>query len=225
MRGEDHRHPARLDLVLQGAAEGVDPVGIESGEGLVEDQEVRFVDEGDSELHPLLVTQRERLDRVLRPLGDTQPLHPALRCRVRLPLGDAVQLGHVDQLIAHPHLRVQPPLLRHVADPPPLLRRDRTAAPENLTGIGGEDAEDDPHRRRLAGPVGTDEAEHLAGPDREGDVLQRGLLAIALAQPEQLQRRIAVRSSHRLSSYPGSPLNHHEQARIIRGRGTGAGPF
>ena len=73
---------------------------------------------------------------------------PARRCRGaaihrsrrhhRLRRGDAVQLRHVGAVVAHPHLRVEAALLRHVADPPPLLGADRL----------GRASAPRPHRRR-----------------------------------------------------------------------------
>ncbi|HEX4305167.1 MAG TPA: hypothetical protein VHZ54_03960, partial [Solirubrobacterales bacterium] len=104
-----------------------------------------------------------------------------------------MQARHVDELVAHPHLRVEAALLRHVADAPPRLGVDRRVVPQHPAGIGGEDAEDDPHQRRLAGAVGTDEAEHLARPDREGDAVQRHRLAIFLAQLIEAEDRFTHR--------------------------------
>jgi hypothetical protein len=42
---------------------------------------------------------------------------------------------------------------------------------------------DDPHGRRLAGPVGADEAEHLAGLDGERHAVERDPVAEAPGQP------------------------------------------
>ena len=148
--GEDDRDLALGDLGEEGAAERVDAVGVEAGEGLVEDQQVGFVDQRDAELDPLLVAERERLDRVVGPRRDPEALHPAVRRRARVGLARAVQPRHVEELVVHPHLRVEAALLGHVADAPPRLGVDRRAAPEHLARVGGEDEGDAVQRRRLA---------------------------------------------------------------------------
>ena len=61
--------PRARDLLVQGAAERVDAVGVEAGEGLVEDQQVGLVDQRQRQLHPLLVAERERLDRLVGALA------------------------------------------------------------------------------------------------------------------------------------------------------------
>ena len=68
----------------------------------------------------------------------------------------------VDELVADPHLRVQPALLGHVAEPAAQSRGRRAALPAHLPASAAQHPEHDPHRRRLAGAVGADEAEHLA---------------------------------------------------------------
>ena len=66
-------------------------------------------------------------------------------------------------------------------------RVDGLATPEHLAAIGGQDAHRDPHRGRLAGPVRTDEAEHLPRLDGERDAVERDPVAEAPGQPVQLQ--------------------------------------
>ena len=65
--------------------------------------------------------------------AEPEPLEPALG-RARAPRRVvAVQPREVDELVAHPHLRVQPALLRHVAEAPRASRRRRgRAAPADL---------------------------------------------------------------------------------------------
>jgi hypothetical protein len=81
--------------------------------------------------------------------------------------GRAVQAREVDDLVADAHLRVQAALLGHVAEAPAHRGVDRPALPAHLAAVGLEDAEHDPHRGRLARPVGADEAEEPARLDRK----------------------------------------------------------
>jgi len=131
------------------------------------------VHEGDAELDALLVAERERLDAVARPRLDPEPLDEAVRRGRRRGAAEPVQAREVRELVAHPHLRVEPALLRHVAEAGARRGIDLAAAPANRARVRLEHAEDDPHGRRLAGAVRPDEAEHLAGGDGEGHAVQR----------------------------------------------------
>ena len=76
----------------------------------------------------------------------------------------AVEAGEELELLEDAHPRVQAALLGQVA---PGRAREAVAldaAPGDPAGVGLEHAERDPHRRRLAGAVGAEEAEHLALP-------------------------------------------------------------
>ena len=159
--GEDHGHPARRALG-EHAAHHVDAGRVEPGERLVEHEHLRVVDEGDAELDPLLVAERERLHAVAGPLGQAEALDPGVGRRVRVAGGEPVEPREVDELVADAHLRVQAALLRHVAEAAARRGVDRAALPEDLARVGLEDAEDDPHRGRLARAVRPHEAEHPA---------------------------------------------------------------
>jgi hypothetical protein len=98
-----------------------------------------------------------------------------------------VQRGEVGQLVADAHLRIQPALLRHVAEAGARVEIDRPAAPAHLAAVGLEHAEDDPHRRRLAGAVRADEAEELARLDLEREPVERDDVAVAARQFDHLE--------------------------------------
>jgi hypothetical protein len=179
----------------QHAAEHVDADGVQAGERLVEHEQLRVVHERGGELDALLVAQRQRLHAVARPLGEAEPLDPAAGggrggARVR-----AVQAREVDELVAHAHLRVQPALLRHVAEARPRGGVHPLSAPAHLAAVGREHPEHDPHRRRLAGAVGPDEAEQLAGRDGERDPVERDDVAVAAGEVGQLEHH--ARSTER----------------------------
>jgi hypothetical protein len=70
--GEQHRG-AVAGMLAQDGAQVVDPDGVKARERLVEDQQLRIVDERASELNPLLVAQRQLLDLRLGPLAETEP--------------------------------------------------------------------------------------------------------------------------------------------------------
>src|SRR4029453_2930800 len=88
-----------------------------------------------------------------------------------------------------------------------------TAAPATPAGVGPQDAERDPHRRRLAGPVRADEPDHLAGRDAEGHVVQRDDLAEAPHQPDELERVGGRRRRGRDGPRVRSPLPRPRRSR------------
>ena len=67
-----------------------------------------------------------------------------------------------------------------------------------LAGAAVVVALEDLDRRRLAGPVGAEEAEDLAGPDLEVDPAHRLVLAVGLAEPPDAYRRLR----HPRARYP-----------------------
>ena len=92
------------------------PTGSRPGERLVEDEQLGLVHERGRELDALLVAERELLDAVVGALGQPEPLDPAVGGLAAASAPTPVQRGEVDELGAHAHLRVQPALLRHVAE-------------------------------------------------------------------------------------------------------------
>ena len=92
-----------------------------------------------------------------------------------------------------PHPRVEAALLGQVAPRRPRQRPAVGAAPGHRPGVGREHAEDDPHRRRLAGAVRAEEAEHLAAGDLEREAVERDDVAEALVETVDGQGHAAER--------------------------------
>ena len=81
-----------------------------------------------------------------------------------------------DQQLAPGLARVEPGLLQRHADPAPRLvgiARNVHAGHERSAGGDREQRRQHPHRRRLAGAVRPEEAEHLAGLDPQVDASNR----------------------------------------------------
>jgi len=64
---------------------------------------------------------------------------------------------------------------------------DLLALVDDVAALGPQQARDRPQRRRLAGPVGPDEGDDLAGVDGHRQVLHRGDVAVADAQALELE--------------------------------------
>ena len=108
-------------------------------------------------------------------------------------------------------LRVDAGVVRHEAgDPPHLLRLvdDRVAADARVAALRRVQRRQDAHRRRLAGAVRADEAEHLAALDAERDVVH-GAHAVEVAD-EPVELRASPRSW-----LPLRPAEHEMEAAAL----------
>jgi hypothetical protein len=103
-------------------------------------------------------------------------------------------------------------VLGHVAEAAADRGVDRPAAPAHLAPVGLQHPQDDPHGGGLASAVRADEPEHLAFPHREREIIEGDDVAVAAAQPLQLE--------HLVSLPPGdSPL----AGTLSAGRGAAVG--
>ena len=128
MAGEEDRGAAGRFLPKH-LRERADRDGVEPGERLVEDEQLRRVHQRSRELGALLVAVRELLDLRVGALGEAEPLQPVERggaCRVRV---QPVQAAEVRELLADRHAGIEAALLWHVAEPQPLRRPDRSPVP------------------------------------------------------------------------------------------------
>ena len=156
---------------------------VERGRGLVEDHERRVAHERRREPEPLLHPLGEAAGPVAGAVGEPGEPEDAV------DLGLAALGGQPAELrVQRQHLvRGQPGLvaeqLGQVADPPPRLAVADGPA-EHLAGPGGRtrEPEQELDGRRLAGAVGAEEAEHLAGLDAEVERVEADGPAVDLAQ-------------------------------------------
>ena len=190
MAGEQHRRAAERQ-VADHLRQRLDAERIETGERLVEHQRHRIVHERRGELHPLLVAVRERVQPRLPPLPEPQPRQPAIDAGGGRAAIQPRQPRQVLELSAHPHVRIQAALLRHVAEAQTRLAVDRRAGPADLTPVGLDEAEDAAHRRRLARPVRAQQADDAPRTHRQAAAVERRDIAVALDQAGDLQPEAA----------------------------------
>ena len=145
------------------------------------------MDQRRDELGALLIAVREPLHWIVSPLGQAEAVQPAQRAGARSPPAQTAEPAQVGQLVENPHLRVEAPLLGHVAELEALRRPDGPAPPPDRSPVGPLDAENDPHRSRLACAVGAEETEDGSGWNREGQPVQRYRLAVAARQTGKLE--------------------------------------
>ena len=163
---------------------------------LVEEHQRRLADQRERERQALLLPARhaphQRVPRVLEPDQVEQPF------RV---VGVVVVGGEQLQRLERLHARVEPAFLQHHADARAQLvavapRVDAEHA--HLAGVGSAVALEDLDRGGLARAVRAEQAEHLAGRDRERDPVDRGRGAVALLERGDLDR--VRRRVHRCGS-------------------------
>jgi hypothetical protein len=171
----------RLDLRPQLVAR----LRIETERRLVEEQDLRRVQESARDLQTPLHPAREVLDRVVLPLPEFEDLQelfgPLVPRRARHAVQDAVEL-HV---FVRRQFLVEARILKHDAEAPPHFGRlrDRVQAVDFERSAGRrEQRRQHLDRRRLAGAVGAEEREDLALSDVERDVVDGRHLSVLLHQ-------------------------------------------
>src|SRR5699024_9749616 len=144
MAGEEHRGTGGGEGAehVEGAFDGG---GVEPGERLVEDEDLRGVDEGGGDLDLLLVTGADRFEGVGRFAPELELFEQLETASLRRLSGQAVEAGEVDELIDDRHLRVEAALFGHIADRTAMVGGDRCAVDRDRPGIGGQHPEQDPH--------------------------------------------------------------------------------
>ena len=177
--GDQHDRRAAGDEGGERVGERLLALHVDPGGRLVEDEEVRQAGEGAGDQHPLLLpagqrrdavagllAQADRVDRVLDRgpvLAPGRQERPAPRQPAR---GDDLAHGGRDAGAgADP--------LRHEADAAPVPEAvERGAEQPHLAAAGGHQPEHGADQGRLAGAVGAEDGEHLAGPHDEVDAAQ-----------------------------------------------------
>ena len=105
----------------------------------------------------------------------------------------AVEAGEELQVLLDGEPDVQAGVLRHDGDELPDLgaggRREGYSRNHRRPRGRSDEGPQRPHRCRLPGPVGSQEPEHLAVGDLEGDVLERAAVAETLGQVAHHQGR------------------------------------
>ena len=179
VRGQQHR----ASLLGQFGEQGTDPldaVEVEAVDGLVEDQDGRVGQQRRGDAQALAHAQRERAGGLVGHLGQAD------RCEhlVHASRPDADRGTEGEQVIAGAAAAVNGLGVEQRAD---LGQRGgrvdvRPAVDQRGSGSRPVQAEDHPHRRRLAGPVGTEEAGDDTRPDGGADAVDGELVAVSLGE-------------------------------------------
>ena len=189
---DDERRAAALELI-EALPQQVARLGVQAGRRLVEDDEVRLVDERAGDRQAPLHAAGQGLDLVLGALVELDELEELIGPLARDLAGD-VEVARVHlQVLAHRELGVEVVDLRHDAEARLDLAGLRARIhPEHaqLTLGHRARARDHPHRRGLARAIRSEEAERLARTHVEVDAVDRDeAVREALGQAARMDER------------------------------------
>ena len=159
--------------------------GIETGGRLVEDQDVRIVDDRLRQADALPVAFRQLRAQSVRHVGDSDARHH-LPDSLAPPGGrHALDPRHEIQILFDRHVGIERRGFRQVAGPALGFDRllEHVEPGDHGLAIGRRHvAGQNPHRRRLAGAVRAQEAEDFAALDAKADVVDGGDPAVLLGE-------------------------------------------
>jgi hypothetical protein len=185
--GAARRREQRLD---QGGG-----LGIEVRARLVEEKQLGLVQNRSADGDALLHAGRE----VAKQLGAVAA-HPdaveELADTRRGGVAEPVQAGVEAQVLLDREVAVEKRLVSQVSQPaadPPCLARQLAAEDLGRPPAGTQQRREDAQKRRLAGAVGAEDDEGLAGGEGETYVAQRGAVAVVAPQARELDRGRAQR--------------------------------
>ncbi len=185
MRGQDHRGAGRVDGADELPHRAAD-LDVDAGSRLIEDQQLRLVHHRAGNHQPPLhaAGQRARLHLCLVP--QAQLLQVLLRPFRRFLARDAVEAGLVHADVERLLELVEVDLLRHQPDQPhrrAAILVDRYAEHVRIAGSGVHQRGQDADQGGLAGTVGTEQGEKIAGLHGQADAFQRfDAVAVGFAQ-------------------------------------------
>ena len=194
--------PARGETV-QLVPELAPRLRIDAGGRLVEEQQLRLVEQTRGEREPLLPAARQRTGELSRARGEAEPLEPF--ADPRLAVAHRVDPGDELEVLGDREVLVQAELLRHVPDAPlDLGRGGADVEAERRAGalVGCQQPAQHPDRGRLAAAVRAEKAHDPAPGHREIDVVHDCTPAIALGKAAHLDRG---RSGHFKATSTGCP--------------------
>jgi hypothetical protein len=167
LRGEEDRRAPCVDAAHL-LPEGEPARRVQAGRGLVQEEDLRLVDEGGGKIEPALHTPRVPLDPSIGGVDQIDELEQCCGPVDGRRPGDAEQAGLEHQQLAAGLAGVESRFLEGDADGPASCVRIGGHVDPGDTRRAGRDRHErrqHPHRGRLAGAVRTEEAEDLASLD------------------------------------------------------------
>src|SRR5919107_5376157 len=199
MRRQENGHPTTVEF-LDVAPQLVAQLHVHTRRRLVQKEDFGVVNEGPREEHPPLHAARERVGALIALVREPETLQELLRPLAGLLLRHPVVAGVEDKGLLHGQEPVQVDLLGGDPDDPPRLPELAVGVPAedlNRAGVGPDEADHAVDKGGLAGAVGPEQAEELAGPHLQRDAIERQK-PVGIGLPEVLdpERRNAVEIAH-----------------------------
>ncbi len=228
--GRNHGGDPATDHLVHDPPEVAARHRIDAEGRLVEQQHARLVDQGAGEAELLLHAAGERAGQPVAERREIGEGEQALAARRAFGARHSEEVGVELEILVDREVGVEPETLRHVGEPGLDglgVAHDGDAVEDGVAGARLEDPSEHAQRGGLAGAVGTDEAEELAGADLEieaGDRQPLGGCARLAETARQAAHRDRGRGLRRccgrhgvstsltsagrpgLSSSPGSPV-------------------
>ena len=180
---------------LELRAHVVAELGVEVGEGLVEEQQARAADEGAADRDPLLLAAARGLGLALEDVPDAEHLRHLAHAGLDLGPRDAGLAEGVGEVLEDGEVGIEGEGLEHHRDPAIGRRdaRDLLAVEFHPPAVRRLEPGDDPERRGLAGRARPEQAEELPVPDVEVDAVQGDHRAEALPHPFEAEVDVRLR--------------------------------
>ena len=223
VRGDEHR-AALGGKLLQQVADPADALRVEAVGRLVQDQRGGIAQQRGGDAEPLAHAQREPADPLAGDgLEADQPDH-----LVDAIAADAMGLGLRQQVVVGAAAGVDRSRFEQRAD---LVQRRLegaigAAVDRRPAGRGPVEAQDQAHRRRLAGAVRAQEPGHDARLHREAEVIDSELVAVSLGQSLDLNHPLDGRdatASPKQSQGGSSGVSGYDRGRRLTARCCGSG--
>ena len=147
--------------------------GVYADSRLVEDEDVRLVDDRLRHAHALTEAFGQLADDGVAVIFEAAEAYHVVRPRANPVGGHAAQPAHVAEILADGHLGVERHRLRQIANVPPRLQRfvdDVAPRHRRRPACGRQKPGDDLHGGGLARAVRSEKADNLALLDREANV-------------------------------------------------------
>jgi hypothetical protein len=204
VRGQEDRDVLGLLELADVAPDRAARLRVQADRRLVEEQDPRRVQQPARDLEATLHAAREGRHSAAPALPEADHLedlaHPVGDRRAR----DAVQLGVQAQVLLRGEVAVERRVLEDEADVPAhlvALGRDVVAGDGGAAAGRPHEGAQHADRRRLAGPIGPEEAERLPRGDVEVDAADRLDVAVALHEPAHAHGRRPRRDRRRLAPF------------------------
>ena len=238
--GEEHRDPLFARELRRELHQAVARARRHAGGGLVHQQQPRRAGERQRQLDALRVAVRERRAALAGESGHAHALEQRIGFgahAVGRPRGDAAMGAGMRQqreldVLAHGHRRegrgdLERPADAHPRDGPRRQPVDPRAGQGHGPGVGRELPVDEIEARRLAGAVGADQRDQLAGGHGERDVVHHVVAAEGLGQAVDAKHRggHAVLRRSQCDIVPPIPDREHDDDEQDRGAEHGAPVF